>query len=188
MLISIFSRMFSVIKIRKATITDAEMMAALASRTFWDAFHKHPKNAPQDMADYMSKAFNLEQIQTEINDENNIFLLAEIENSPAGYAKLVIGSIEEPIIASKPIELSRLYAEQAFIGKGIGQKLMDECFIIAEKLECDVMWLGVWEYNPRAQRFYEKQGFEVVGQHIFQLGTDAQTDLLMVRKLTRNLS
>ena len=171
-------------KIRKAKIKDAEMLSALSYKTFWDAFHDHPKNAPDDLADYMAKAFNLEQVSLEIADENAIFLIAEVEAEAAGYAKLIVGSIEEPIKAEKPIELARLYSKQEFLGKGVGAKLMEGCFAVAREFGCDVMWLGVWEFNPRAQRFYEKHGFNQVGKHVFQLGADAQTDLLMLLRLS----
>lgn len=169
----------SEIKIRRAEIEDAEMLADLCYQTFWDAFHEHPENAPEDMAAYMEKAFNVETIHTELAAENSVFLIAEIENEPAGYAKITLGAIEDGIVAEKPIELNRLYSHQKFLGKGVGAKLMDECFQIAKENDCDVMWLGVWEYNPRAQAFYKKYGFTEVGKHIFQLGSDAQTDLLM---------
>ena len=174
----------SEINIHQATIEDAEMLTDLSYKTFWDAFHEHPQNAPDDLADYMAKAFNLEQVSREIADENAIFLIAEIETQAVGYAKLIVGSIEEPINAKKPCELSRLYSIQEFLGKGVGARLMEECFEVAKNLGCDAMWLGVWEYNPRAQRFYEKYGFYEVGKHVFQLGKDAQTDLLMLCDLT----
>ena len=86
---------------------------------------------------------------------------------------------EEPVTAERPVELCRLYSTTEFIGKGVGQALMDECLKLARERNCDVMWLGVWEFNPRAQRFYEKQGFRIVGEHVFQLGSDPQTDHLM---------
>jgi len=69
------------------------------------------------------------------------------------------------------------------LGKGIGQRLMAACFEYARNGAYDVMWLGVWEFNPRAQRFYEKNGFRIVGRHTFQLGSDPQTDLLMQKEL-----
>lgn len=171
------------IKIRRAEIKDAEMLAELSYKTFYDAFHEHPKNAPEDLADYMEKAFNNETLLAELNEENSIFLVAEIENEIAGYAKITLGAIEDGISAEKPIELNRLYSHQKFLGKGIGAKLMDECFRIAEENDCDVMWLGVWEFNPRAQAFYKKYGFYEVGKHIFQLGSDPQIDLLMQKDL-----
>ncbi len=174
----------SEIDIRQATIEDTEMLTDLSCKTFWDAFHDHPKNAPEDLADYMREAFNLEQIRAELSEENAIFLVAEIENEPAGYAKIKINGTEDGIKAAKPIELARLYSKQEFLGKGIGARLMDECFEIAEQNNCDAMWLGVWEYNLRAQRFYEKYGFRKVGKHVFQLGSDAQIDLLMQKEIT----
>ncbi len=171
------------VKIQRAQIKDSEMLAELCYKTFWDAFADHPENAPEDMADYMEHAFNVETIRAELDDESSIFLIAEIENEAAGYAKLTLGAIEKGINAKKPIELNRLYSHQKFLGKGVGAKLMDECFRIANENDCDVMWLGVWEFNPRAQAFYRKYGFYEVGKHIFQLGSDAQTDLLMQVKL-----
>lgn len=173
----------SEIKIRKATIEDAEMLAELSYQTFYDAFHAHPKNAPEDLADYMEKAFNPETVRAELAEENSIFLVAEIENEIAGYAKVMIGAIEDGISAEKPIELNRLYSHQKFLGKGVGARLMERCFRIAKENDCDVMWLGVWEFNPRAQAFYKKYGFREVGRHIFQLGSDPQIDLLMQKDL-----
>lgn len=171
------------IAIRSGTVDDVGSLTDLAYTTFWDAFAAHPKNAPDDLADYMSKAFNVEQFARELADEKSIFLIAEIDKAMAGYAKLVVDHIEPGVTASRPIELNRLYSRKEYFGKGVGQTLMDACFERARELTRDVMWLGVWEYNPRAQRFYEKNGFRVVGKHVFQLGSDAQTDLLMQREL-----
>jgi diamine N-acetyltransferase len=170
-------------KIRRATVEDAGMLAGLAYETFYDAFHDHPKNAPEDLAAYMDEAFSLETVTAELAEENSVFLVAEIDSEPAGYAKIMFGSREEGIEAERPCELNRLYARQEFIGKGVGRKLMDECFRLALENNCDVMWLGVWEYNPRARRFYEKLGFYEVGSHVFRLGSDPQTDLLMQKRM-----
>ena len=173
----------SPISIRIAGLDDAKQLTDLAYTTFWDAFAHHPKNAPDDLNHYMRQAFNLDQIASELADPSSVFLIAEIDGRPAGYAKLIIGSTEDGITAARPIELSRLYSHQEYIGKGVGQNLMDACFERARRHDHDVMWLGVWEYNPRAQRFYEKNGFRVVGNHTFLLGSDPQTDLLMQKEL-----
>lgn len=173
----------SKLKIRKANQEDAKLLTELAYKTYWDTFHAHPDNDPEDFADYMQKAFNSEQIRSEFADENAIFLVAEIENEMVGYAKLDLFATEVPIQAEKPIELNRIYSRHDFIGKGIGQKLLNESLKIAKELNCDVIWLGVWEKNPRAIRFYEKNGFYKVGSHIFQMGSDEQTDFLMLKEL-----
>jgi ribosomal protein S18 acetylase RimI-like enzyme len=173
----------SSISIRRASSVDSSLLTELAYKTFWDAFAHHPKNAPDDLAAYMRQAFTEEQLLNELSDANNIFLIAEYEGETAGYAKLIIGTIEDGVTAENPIELSRLYSHQRFLGKGVGQTLIDECFSIAKTKGHDVMWLGVWEYNPRAQKFYEKNGFHFVGKHIFLLGSDPQIDLLMQRDI-----
>ena len=171
------------ILIRQANQDDAKLLTDLSYTTFWDAFAHHPKNAPGDLAHYMRQAFNIEQITAELIDPKSVFLIAEINGEAAGYAKLTVGSIEPGITAERPVELSRLYSDQEYIGKGVGQTLMDACFESARNDDRDVMWLGVWEFNPRAQRFYEKNGFREVGRHTFQLGSDPQTDLLMQKEL-----
>ena len=168
---------------RQATSGDAKLLTDLSFTTFWDAFAHHPKNAPDDLAHYMRQAFSVEQITEELEHPHAIFLIAEVRGKPAGYAKLIVESIENGITAMRPIELSRLYSHQEYIGKGVGQNLMDACFELGAERDHDVMWLGVWEYNPRAQRFYEKNGFRIVGRHTFQLGSDPQTDLLMQKEI-----
>jgi ribosomal protein S18 acetylase RimI-like enzyme len=169
--------------IRQATLEDAKLLTDLSYTTFWDAFAHHPKNAPDDLAHYMRQAFNIDQISAELADPQSIFLIASVDEMPAGYAKLILDSIEEGVTAERPVELSRLYSHQEYLGRGVGQNLMDACFDRGRDDGYDVMWLGVWEFNPRAQRFYEKNGFRVVGKHTFVLGSDPQTDLLMQREL-----
>jgi ribosomal protein S18 acetylase RimI-like enzyme len=45
------------------------------------------------------------------------------------------------------------------------------------------LWLGVWERNARAIRFYQKHGFADIGTQVFRLGTDLQTDRVMSRSV-----
>jgi len=171
------------IKIRQATPEDAKLLTDLAYTTFWDAFAHHPKNASEDLNHYMRQAFNVEQISAELAEEKSIFLVAELDGEPGGYAKLIMDNIEPGIEAERPVELNRLYSHQKYLGQGVGQSLMDACFERARDEGRDIMWLGVWEFNPRAQRFYEKNGFKAVGSHTFVLGSDPQTDLLMQKEL-----
>ena len=153
----------SEILIRRARPEDAEPLTDLAYRTFWDAFAHHPKNAPDDLSFYMRQAFSIDQITAELADSKNIFQIAEIDGELAGYSKLILDNIEPGVTAERPVELSRLYSHQKYLGKGVGQTLMNACFERAKRDDRDVMWLGVWEFNPRAQRFYEKNGFRIVG-------------------------
>ena len=170
-------------QIRKATIEDAEVLAKVSWESFHSAFAEHPANHPDDLKSYMDEAFSLETIKKELLDNDSTFFVAEIENKVAGYAKLKQNSREEGVSGENPIELVRLYSLHEFIGKGIGKTLILKCLEFAKESGHDIIWLGVWELNYNAQKFYTKFGFEKCGEHIFQLGSDPQTDWLMERKV-----
>lgn len=171
------------ITIRYADISDAEILAKIGWQSFDEAFSDHPENHPDDMRIYMSEAFSPETISKDLEEAKIIYLLAEYEGEVAGYAKIKLDTREDCISGEKTIELCRLYALDKFIGKGIGKSLMLEFFEIAEKENRDTAWLGVWEFNYRAQEFYQKFGFEKCGEHVFQLGNDPQIDWVMQKKL-----
>jgi ribosomal protein S18 acetylase RimI-like enzyme len=173
------------IKIRYAGIDDAASLAEIGFKSFYDAFADDPRNNPEDMKAYMDDAFSVETIKADLMDSTVVYLIAEIEGQTVGYAKLKAESTEPCVIGEKPIELCRLYALNKWIGHGIGAALMNACLDEAHKRKHDVMWLGVWEFNYRAQKFYFKFGFEKCGEHIFQLGEDPQTDWVLQRSIEK---
>jgi ribosomal protein S18 acetylase RimI-like enzyme len=65
----------------------------------------------------------------------------------------------------------------------VGKALMAKCMEIASESEKDLVWLGVWEQNVRAIRFYSHWGFRKFSEHVFMLGDDRQTDWLMCKPL-----
>jgi ribosomal protein S18 acetylase RimI-like enzyme len=167
--------------IRRATTTDAQLIAELGARTFSDTFAAD--NKPEDMAAYLADSFNHARIADELADSRSSFLIAEIEKTAVGYAQMKSGDAPECVNGPHPIELVRLYAAKEWIGRSVGEALMRACISQAEEQGYRTMWLGVWERNERAQKFYRKWGFEVAGQHVFQLGSDKQTDWIMSRAL-----
>lgn len=167
--------------IRRAAAADAQLLAELGARTFYDTFAD--TNTPADMAAYLAAAFSPEQQAAELADPRAIFLLAEIEGQAAGYAALRAGDAPSCVTGARPVELVRLYVRQELFGRGVGEALMRACVSEAQQAGYQTMWLGVWEHNYRAQAFYRKWDFVAVGAHIFQLGSDPQTDLLMERAL-----
>jgi diamine N-acetyltransferase len=168
--------------IRRADAEDAGLLADLGARTFSDAFAAD--NKPEDMAAYLAAAFSPAQQAAELADPRATFLIAEIERRAVGYAALRADDGPACVTGARPIELVRLYVAQEWLGRGVGAALMRECVGVARASGHQTMWLGVWEHNRRAQAFYRKWGFQIVGEHTFQLGTDPQTDLLMERALT----
>jgi diamine N-acetyltransferase len=171
------------LKIRRGKPEDAEVLAPLAVKIFKDTFAENPLNKPEDMQAYISQSMSVRAFRMELEDTKSIFYFAEMGDEMIGYAMLREGSTEDCVADKNPIELNRLYVLHEFHGKGIAEIMMNKCFEIATEKGYKTMWLGVWEYNYRAARFYEKLGFKKIGNHIFQLGSDAQTDLVMEKAL-----
>lgn len=165
--------------IRTAEVSDSAELARVAWQSFHEAFADHPENHPDDMRIYMERAFSEANISHELCDPANTYLVAERDGDIIGYAKLRTGFKEDCVSGDRPVELSRLYCLEAHIGTGIGRALLEECVSRSRQMGCDVMWLGVWEFNFRARAFYDKAGFKRCGDHVFLLGTDRQTDWVM---------
>jgi GNAT superfamily N-acetyltransferase len=165
------------ITIRQAGVEDHERIAVLGRQTFVDSFAAD--NRPADMAAYLEKAFSPRIQAAELAEPASLFLIAETGDMPVGYARLVEASTPPCIHAKKPVQLARLYARKAWIGKGVGAALMTACIDAATRRQCDGIWLGVWGRNARAIRFYHKWGFAQMGTQPFVLGNDRQTDLIL---------
>jgi ribosomal protein S18 acetylase RimI-like enzyme len=169
--------------IRRGMPADHEMLAALAARTFHDAFIAD--NRPEDIAAYADKAFTPSQMLAELTMSTSLVLLAcdptAHPEQVLGYARLVTDSRHPSLKGQQTLELNRLYVEQKAIGSGYGAALMKASLEEAIARDCDTLWLGVWEHNTRAQKFYQRWGFKPVGSQTFVLGEDVQTDWVMER-------
>ncbi len=170
--------------IRYAGDEDAQLLAELGARTFSETFAADKRNRPEDIAAYLASSFGQAQQAGELTDSHSTFLIAEVEGVAVGYAKLCAGRAPDGVTGEKPIELVRLYVSQEWLGRGIGAALMRACIVEAKRKGYRTLWLGVWEYNHRARAFYRKWEFHDAGQHIFQLGDDPQTDILMERSVS----
>jgi len=169
------------IEVRYATAEDAALLADLGARTFRETFSA--ENTPQDMAAYLSASFSANRQAAELADPRSVFFIAEVDAQAVGYAQLHASEPAEGVTGERPIELVRIYTLQEWAGRGVGPRLLEACIAEAQGREHDVLWLGVWERNLRAQGFYRKWGFVEVGAHTFQLGSDPQTDLVMQKQL-----
>ncbi|HYK21357.1 MAG TPA: GNAT family N-acetyltransferase [Pyrinomonadaceae bacterium] len=167
--------------IRHGTPDDAGLLSELGARTFSETFAAD--NTAENLAAYIATSFNVAQQTAELEDPASTFLIAEIDGRAAGYAKLHDGEPEKAVEGADPVELVRLYVSRDWLGRGIGEQLMRACVDEARQAGHDTIWLGVWERNARAQAFYRKWDFRAVGEHVFQLGSDLQRDILMERRL-----
>jgi GNAT superfamily N-acetyltransferase len=173
---------YSPLEIRYATHSDSRLLAEVGAETFAATFAAD--NSAEDMAAYLSEAFNTEQQARELADPASRFLIVEAAGQTAGYAHVKFGEAPAAIEGRRPMEIARLYARQHWLGKGVGARLMEACLHEAMRAGCDVVWLGVWERNTRAIAFYRRWGFVEAGTHMFRLGEDLQRDLLMARDAT----
>jgi diamine N-acetyltransferase len=167
-----------VIAIRRADPADAAPLAELAARTFADAFAAG--NTAEDLAAYLEQTYGEAQQRREILDEEGITLVVEEGGALIAFAQLRRGEAPECVEGAQPVELARFYVDRPWHGRGVAQQLMDAARAAARNLGGKTFWLGVWERNPRAIAFYEKCGFRDVGSHKFLVGSDLQTDRVMV--------
>ncbi len=167
----------SSVTIRRASFSDAALLAELGARTYFDTFAAD--NTAEDMAAYLASAFSSPIQMKELADPDAVFFIAETDGRAAGYAKLQRSVVPDCVSSQSAAEIVRLYVEQQYHGRGIGAALMRECIEEGKRLGVRTLWLGVWERNFRAQAFYRKWGFREVGSHEFRMGSDVQTDLLL---------
>ncbi len=171
------------IQIRFCTEADALVIADLSRQTFYETFAS--ENTAADMEKFMAEQFSRESLMKEVGAEGNIFFLAYDNETPVGYAYMRESSNPPELGEKKSIEIARIYATTASIGKGVGKALMQKCIDVAKEMNKELVWLGVWEKNRRAIDFYTKWGFEKFGTHIFVLGNDPQTDWLLKKELMK---
>jgi ribosomal protein S18 acetylase RimI-like enzyme len=167
--------------IRRGTTEDAGLLAELGARTFFETFAAD--NTPENMSAYLAAAFGPAQQGAELADPDCLFQIAENNGVAVGYAMLRSGNAPDAVTGDKPIELVRLYVSHESLGGGVGAALMRTCISEAKQRGYKTLWLGVWEHNARAQAFYRKWNFTEMGTHVFQLGVDLQTDILMQRAI-----
>ena len=164
------------IKLRRITTDDAKVLSAIAKQTFFDTFTGTCTDA--DMQEFLEAYFNENRLAKEISDENNFYFFAEQNGNPVGYLQFMEDYSGLPLIKKwKALELKRIYVLKEFQGKGIAKQLMDLTLSHAKEHAYEVVWLGVWEHNNRAQQFYKKYGFVDSGHtHDFPIGNTPQTD------------
>ena len=172
------------IEIKRAHLEDLITIQNIGIKCFTETFSEI--NTPENMEKYLQENFNTAQLTLEINNPDSPFYIAFWDNEPVGYLKLNFGNAQTETIKDDTIEIQRIYVLKAFHGKKLGQLLLDQAIKVAQEYHVDYIWLGVWEENHRALQFYSKNGFVTFDKHIFILGNDQQTDLLMKLPIKTN--
>lgn len=168
-------------EVRRASAADAAALARFAAAAFTDAFGAD--NTPEDLAVHLATSYGEARQRAEIADPQMATLLLDHQGSIAGFAQLRRGPAPPCVGDPLPVELWRFYVDRAWHGTGTAQRLMGAVLEAARELGGGSVWLSVWEQNPRAIAFYGKCGFRDAGTKLFLVGTDRQTDRVMVRLL-----
>jgi ribosomal protein S18 acetylase RimI-like enzyme len=162
-------------------INDINKLQAISRVTFAQTFDKH--NSAEDMEAYLSTSYSSEKLTKELNNPNSEFYFALDKDAVVGYLKVNRGDAQTESQNNDAFEIERIYVDQAYLGKKIGQLLFNKAIDLATAKKAAYVWLGVWEENHRALAFYKKNGFIPFDKHIFKLGNDEQTDIMMKLEL-----
>lgn len=169
------------IQIKEISLNDIDQLQKIGRKTFQETFSE--SNSEENMKNYLEEGFSTEKLTKELNNKDSQFYFATLENEVIGYLKVNFGESQTELKGEKSLEIERIYVSKEFHGKKVGQLLYEKAIQVAKDKNVDYVWLGVWEENLRAISFYTKNGFIEFDKHIFKLGNDAQTDIMMKLKL-----
>ena len=169
------------LRIKVACVKDAVSLARLGKQTFTETYARF--NSKENFQKYVRQSFSKKSTTEQLEDHGSFFLMAYLNNKVVGYAKLRENNKPFHDKTINAVELERIYVLKAHQGHGIGKTLLEKCLAFAELRKYPVMWLGVWEQNLSALKFYQRQGFVVFGSHVFDLGDEEQNDYLMKKDL-----
>lgn len=173
--------MMEMVLINKCTLADIDKIKKLGETTFYETFAN--ENSKEDMEQYLKENFSYERLQKEIMNDHMLYWIATYEEEPVAYMKLNFEQAQTEAGYACSLEIQRIYVLANYKGKHIGKALIQKAIEIGKEHSLKYLWLGVWEYNLPAIKFYEKQGFQIFDSHLFQLGNDVQKDHLMKLEL-----
>ncbi len=165
----------------KVEPADVDALLLISKQTFFDAFEK--LNNPDDFEAYAREAFTIEKLNSELINPASLFYFAISGHEIVGYIKLNFAGAQTEFNDDAGLEIERIYVLKAYQGQQIGLLLLQHAISVAQNNQLNSIWLGVWEHNVNAIRFYERHGFKIFGSHPFMLGNDRQTDILMKKML-----
>ena len=165
------------IKIEQINNSHIAALQQIGHHTFEETFAE--SNSAENMSIYLEEAYSNEKLSAELNDPNSFFYFAMLDEKVIGYLKLNMGGSQTELKDNDALEIERIYVLKDYHGKKVGQLLFDKAIAIAKEQQVAYVWLGVWEENKRALQFYTKNRFVEFDQHVFVLGDEAQTDIMM---------
>jgi len=169
------------ISIQEISLKDLAALQQISIATFTETFAS--VNTEENMHNYVQTNLSTDKLKTELTNEQSKFFFALDQERVIGYLKINLGESQTDVKDSDALEIERIYVLNEYHGKKVGQLLFDHAIKLATQMKLIYVWLGVWEENVKAIAFYQKNGFVAFDQHIFKLGDDEQTDILMKKQL-----
>jgi ribosomal protein S18 acetylase RimI-like enzyme len=163
--------------IKECSLEDIKKIKYISEKTFYETFSN--ENTDEDMQKYLKENFSDKQMESEIKNNASRFYIVENNEKALAYMKLNFDKAQTETGHDNTLEIQRIYVLQEYKSKHIGKTLLQKAIELGKSNNLDYIWLGVWEHNMNAIKFYEKQGFEKFDTHIFKMGEDEQTDNLM---------
>ena len=167
--------------IKKLTPNELNLLQEISQSTFYETFAEH--NSEEDMRSYLENNLSIKKLKQEILNPNSEFYFVSIDDKVIGYLKINFGHAQTELVHEHSVEIERIYVLKDFHGYKVGQHLFDKAVERAKDINASKIWLGVWENNKRAIKFYENNNFKIFDQHVFRLGNDEQIDWLMQLEL-----
>jgi ribosomal protein S18 acetylase RimI-like enzyme len=165
--------------IRRAGPADAAALAAIGRATFTETFgHLYP---PEDLEAFLNASHSETRAQADLADPARAAWLVEREGQVLGYALAGPCELPHPDVAAGDGELKRLYLSSPAQGAGLGERLMNVVMDWLDSAGPRTVWLGVWEKNFGAQRFYRRWGFAEAGTYDFPVGRTLDHELILRR-------
>ncbi|NJB71562.1 ribosomal protein S18 acetylase RimI-like enzyme [Saonia flava] len=166
-----------VISCIKCTEEHLQKLVEISKSTFSEAFEA--ENDPEDFESYMDFAFKEDKLLEELKNLNSHFYFVYSDDTLAGYFKLNEHEAQTEITDKDSMELERIYVVKEFQGNKIGEWMLGQAIKVTIEKDKKYIWLGVWEHNEKAIKFYQRHGFSKFGTHPYFIGKDEQTDWLM---------
>lgn len=169
------------VSIKKCTVDNLTALHTISRDTFYQTFADY--NTAEDMSAYLDTAFNESKLREELCAKGSSFFFLYVDESLAAYLKINEGEAQTDVKDADALEIERIYVLKGFQGLGLGSRLLEYAISSAHATDKKYIWLGVWENNEKALRFYKRNGFYKIGAHSFVVGSDKQTDYIMRKDL-----
>lgn len=169
------------VSIRPIQTDEIDQLIKISKQCFHQTFD--PWRALEDVNTYIQRAYTREKLLSELKTTTSKMFFAFVDNQIAGYLKVNWGSSQTENNWPEAFEIQRIYVLKQFQGLHVGSALMHKAISMAKEEHFHRVWLGVWEHNDKAQKFYYYFGFKIEDDHTFMMGDTAQRDLMMVKDI-----